>query len=316
MKINRNFLRILAVFVVGIYIVLNIGAAQSCFASGKGFSVSPMSSNATLNPGETYHGTFKISEPANGETSNYTISVRSYFVNENHVGMYGIDSDYSIMPNWITIDSPTKGTVAPNEIDEIAFTIQVPETAPAGGQYAAIIVTLDEPSEDTDGNGTALQEIMEIAHIIYAEVSGNTIRQGDIKDVSLNDFVLSGNIKGSAIIENTGNVHGNAKYTLQVFPIFSDEEVYTNEESPEVRAILPGRTLYNETIWNDTPLLGIFNVIYTVEFEGATAQISRLVIKCPVWLLFIIIFAIAAIIIYFISRAKSRKSRRKLAKTE
>ena len=159
--------------------------------------------------------------------------------------------------------------------------------------------------------GTAIKEVKQIAYTIYAEVAGDIYRQGEFIEVNVPSFLLSGDIKGLASIKNICNVHGQAKYALQVFPIFSNEEIYTNEEDPEMKMILPDRIYYNETAWENTPDVGVFNVIYTVEFEGVTMQVSRVVVKCPVWLLFIIIFAIMTMIIYFIAKIKARKKESK-----
>ena len=294
-------------FIVGVIaLVLGGTITQNNAHADTGVTLSPLNQQIVVNPGEVYEGSFRVSNQAkNTEAFNYEITVEPFYVDENYDIYYANNGDYNQIVDWITIDK-TSGTVAPNETQDIHYYVDVPDNAPAGGQYAAIKVTTTNKDTSLE-NGVNIDVRFGSAYILYAEVSGVTERSGEITAVAIPSFMFEGNIKGTSFVKNTGNVHGVAVYTLQVFPLFSDEEIYTNTEEPTKQTILPGRTLYSETIWNNTPGLGIFNVIYTVEFEGVTAQVSKLVIKCPIWLLFLVIFAIAALIIWLVMRAKSRK---------
>ena len=222
------------------------------------------------------------------------------------VDLYDLDTDKNLITNWITVAGSREGELAAGEKRVVEFSVDVPEGAPAGGQYAALVVT-SKNSSDADDDSVGINEEIAIAYLFYAEITGDVVRRGEVIDASLQGLLLSGDIKGASLIKNTGNVHGFAKYTLQVFPLFSDEEIYTNAEKPESAVILPDRTLYNETIMPNTPAIGIFNVVYTVEFEGVKTQVSKVVIKCPIWLLSVIIFAIIAIAIWIVIRIRNRR---------
>ena len=274
-----------------------------------GFSVSPMKQNIVLNPGDTYRGTFAVSNPASSENDfSYLVTVSPFYVkdDEEYTAVFDEDSDRTMISKWIQVVSPTEGTIAPNQSNEIEFIITVPEDAPAGGQYAAITVSSNN-NEETPEGGTGIREQIAIAHTIFAEIAGDTKRDGEIKELSVPSFIFSGDLTASSKVHNMGNVHGKATYKLQVFPLFSDEEVFTNEEKPNEQTILPDRTLYFETAWKNTPSFGIYNVVYTVEFEGKTAELKKMVIKCPIWMLFSVLFAIIAAIIYIGLRIKARK---------
>ncbi len=271
-----------------------------------GFSMSPMDQQIVLMPGDSYESSLRVTNPGSHTTDlDYEVVVEPFYRNDDATAIFENVGGRGEMANWITITSHQAGHLSPNETDEVTFRIDVPEDAPAGGQYASVIVSSSSNSD------AMIKETRRIGHLIYAEISGETVRSGEITNLNVPAFLLSGNISGSVAVKNTGNTHGVATYKLQVFPLFSDEEIYTNEEDPEMHLILPDQTYYAETAWEKTPEIGIYNVLYTVEFAGKTAQASKLVIKCPIWLLFIILFVVAGIAIWLATRVWGRKSKRR-----
>ena len=298
------------------YVGMMLQFRTAMAATKYGLSVAPMEQDIILNLNESRDASFTIANPSSAtEDMYYKISVEPFYVDESGNTIFEAEGDSGEIVNWITFNMPTEGKISPNEVKEVAFTIDVPDKAPAGGQYAAIFVTTtnntggeqnDGPSDENESTRMGINEIRRIGHLIYAEVAGTTVRKGEISDAVVPSFLLSGNIRGTSLVRNIGNVHGDAKYTLRVFPLFSDEEIYSNVEEPEKRTVLPERALYSETVWDHTPGIGIFNVVYTVEFEGSTAEVSKMVIVCPVWLLFLIVFAIVALVMWIVIRAKMR----------
>ena len=201
------------------------------------------------------------------------------------------------------------GIIQPNNTEIIQFYIDVPENAPAGGQYAIINVSSD--NQATADEGINIKAEYAIAHVIYAEVAGETKRSGDITKVSVPSFLFSGTISGTASIKNTGNVHSDASYTLQVFPFFSKEEVFSNEENPKTNTILPEATRTTTVNWPETPKIGIFHVIYSVEYEGVESKVDKYVIVCPIWLLIVLLTCLFVVIFSIIFGKKKEKKGKK-----
>ena len=281
-----------------------VGLVGEAFASAY-ITVSPPKQKISLVPGTTTKGTFIISSPSNSsENAEYNITVSPFTIDsKDNSAVYESNGDYNKIVDWIKLEWD-HGIIHPNETIEVRFTIDTPSDAPAGGQYASIMVGL--VNENEESNAVNIKNKYQIAHLVYADVAGETVQGGDISNVSVPSLMFSGNITASATITNTGNVHANAVHVLKVLPLFGDEEFYTNEESPEETLVMPEATRYTSVSWNETPSMGIFRVNYKVNFEGVEKEISKVVIICPLWLMFIVVMIIVLIVIKFVLGKKKK----------
>lgn len=278
-------------------------------------SVSPTYAQIVLVPGETYTGSIKVSNPADAQTNlKYAAHVGSYVKTgdgEGESSSWTADSDrresYNEILDWITL-SNEEGEVAPNGSAVITYTINVPENAPAGGQYAAILVANDTDRDKGSGS-VSIEEKMQIASLIYADVTGETVREGQILRNELPGFLTAGPLEAYSSVQNDGNVHTDATYVLQVWPLFSDEEICTNEEDPAETQVMPGTKQYHAESCNLGAVAGIFKAKQTVSIFGETSIVEKYVVLCPVWLMLIILIIIVAIIvaIVHIVRKNSKK---------
>lgn len=292
------------VFVVGKTVFADINVMMT---------VSPPVQKIILIPGETYNGVVDVSA-ANGNTIDvkYSAGVSPFNLarvgdSYNYENNFTMETDYNQIVNWISLENDS-GSVSPNNTSRIYYKIDVPMNAPAGSQYAAITVRNGNDDVNTDsGKGATITSVYQIASIIIAQVAGDTVETGNIVENSVPAFVLDGSaFKAESFVENTGNVHTDAEYTLQIWPLFSGEEICTNEENPDKDLVLPGMKKYHAQACK-LPAFGIFNVKQTVKIFDQVSTVERMVIVCPMWLLFVVIFLIILGVIYLVAKSKKRK---------
>ncbi|MBQ3476155.1 hypothetical protein IJH26_01425 [Candidatus Saccharibacteria bacterium] len=308
----KNNIKYKLLVVALLFVFSGVVGIKNVLAVGKKFAVSPMNQRVVLIPGETYHGAITVAVPSDTvEEFNYLVSLAPYSLADNETSDSNLGgSDFETVTNnnqivsWMTIDNP-EGTIQPNEQKTVSFTINVPYDAPGGGQYAALLVRENDSTEPEDDQ-MAIKEVMQMAHIIYAEVAGETREEGEILENSIPSFLLTNKLQASSIVKNNGNIHTDAEYRLQVWPMFGDEELFTNVEDPEKIMVLPGTSKYHNQEY-DLPAIGIFRVKQEVKIFGEISTVEKTIIVCPLWLLFIVVFAIVSIIIWLVIKAKSRK---------
>lgn len=279
-------------------------------------TISPPKQKIILTPGEDFDGSISISSSSTSKNDlKYSVTVGSYGLVKDESGnadYSDVDVDtvtgYNQMMEWIELKKK-QGEVAIGGVDTIPFVIHVPENAPAGGQYATIIVQNETDLNNTGGPGIAIESKVRFASSIIAEVTGKTEEKGSIVENSIPSFLLSNQLNATSLVKNEGNIHMDAEYTLQVWPIFSGEEICTNEEKPETSLIMPETERYHTQTCN-LPSVGIFRAVQTVKAFGEVSVVERTVIVCPLWLLFLILFVIIALIIWIFTKVKGSKKRK------
>ena len=283
--------------------------------------VSPTKQKISLTPGASYSGTFKVHNAGAGQFS-YSAYATPYSIkSENYDSPdYASVTNYSQMADWITFDKATAtGTLQPGEVVEVGYTVNVPEDVPAGGQYAVLMAQTDSGNAE---NAT-INTIHRVGCILYAAVPGETRYSGEIVKNNVNAFYFEPPLTVSSLVKNTGNIEATAKYKVKIYPLFSNEAVFNTEDAQEGaydRDVIPETSRFNSITWEGAPSLGIFSVEQTIEFADQVSTVKKLVLICPLWLLFIIFALLFFIIFWLVSRARDRKrggkKSRKSAKAE
>lgn len=257
-----------------------------------------------LKPGETYTGTFKV-QNTGSKAFDFKVGVSPYtVVDEYYSPNYDATNQYTDIVDWVKFSQET-GHVEPNGEVEVAYEIKVPVDVPAGGQYA--LLTAETINEENNTNNSGIVAVRRVGMIIYSNVKGNTRKTGAVIENKVPTFLFNPPVQATSIVENTGNTHANARYILQVYPLFGDEEVYTNEEDPATLTVLPETRRFNTVTWPNAPHLGIFRVKQTVTIFGESSTTEKVVFLCPIWFLFIVIALIFCGIFWIITRVRARK---------
>ena len=300
----KKLFQILAIAVafLGITAIRNTNAENNAPYIG----ISPAKSAMELIPGQTYTGSFQVTNP--GEVDfDYTISVKPYKVyGQDYQPDFTTKDTRNLITDWITFSSTTGHLKPHTSSDPIFYTITVPAEIKVCGQYAAIAATA-APNASSEGSG--ITNITSAAMIVYAAIDDcDAGLAGNVRIIEnkIPTFLLAPPLTTTSLVENNSNIHIDATYTLQVYSFFTGEEIYSNESEPMTSIIMPETNRFKAQTWENTPILGIFRVRQTVKVYDQESVEEKIVIICPLWLIVLVLFAIMMTIFWLRSRAKNR----------
>lgn len=279
------------------------------------FAVSPMIEKINLKPGETYTGVVTVANPKDAtEDFRYKATISPYSVSgEDYTADFKTMTDWSRIAEWTEIEND-EGVLKPNETKKVRYTIKVPADAPGGGQYLNIGISSNNPFAQTEG-GT-VQNIYEMASLVFATVEGEIKHDGKIVDSKIPGFITTGKPVISAKLTNDGNVHETAKTTVTVKSSIGGGQIYPKdgENSTMESTIMPQTTRVVSREIPNMPAVGVFEVTQTVSYMDEELLYSSIMIICPVWFIILVIGFIASIIgmVFYGRHLKHKKFKKEL----
>lgn len=171
-------------------------------------SVTPPLFQLSVAPGDIWQSSVKVVNGNQHELTVYAEIVRFAPQGERGHGKFlpieDADDTNATLASWIEMPrGPYR--VAPEQTREIQFFVDVPEDAPPGGHFAAILISTEPPA--TDGN-LAVRASQVVTTLFFARIDGDIVEDGAIREFSVSDtFVEKPEAEFSMRFENKGNVH-------------------------------------------------------------------------------------------------------------
>lgn len=268
--------------------------------------VSPLSVQlGELEPEKSYEGKIQVSNTGD-ESFEYEVYATPYSVtNEEYEPSFNNDTTATQIKDWFEF-SDFEGTLGPKESKEISYKVTVPADAPAGGQYAAVMV------ESKKNRGKEIVEATaRVAVLLYSHVNGETNKCGTIEDININTFVVDSKISATSLVENCGNVDLEAVYKMQVSDLFGNI-LFENQSELESKTLLPDSRRRNTVVWDGSPSVGIFNVELSVELNGESKTVKKIVIVTPLWVIFVVLGVVGLDVFWLVFSSKRKNAKKTL----
>ena len=300
MAIRTHLLSISALVALmsGLVISQNVSAA----AGGQSITMTPPSTQLTIDPGSSSTSSFKVinngndSYAVNTSVSPYSVTGEAY------------DPGFTQLPgttdvaSWVHV-SATHTTAQAHKTLEIPYTVTVPAATAPGGYYAVIFAET-APLDPSAASGVIPHN--RVGDILYITVSGPVTNSGTTTVTPLSHIQVGNQIPMEILVANTGGVHF---LSTAVFGVQGSDgkEVYKGTFD---RYVLPNTKRLISTSWTPSAPIGFYKVTATATVAGKPTSITtQQIVYIAPWLLDIVAIAIGLLGVAIIVRLVTRRKR-------
>lgn len=318
---NKQFITKFVIIFSVIASVVGTGVALSkavLAETGKNSEVtlSPTSTKLTLEPGEEISGKATV---FNSGDEKFTVNVYAspyQVANSNYDPVFETETNQTQISRWIDFER-SKFDVEPGQSADINWTINVPEDAPAGGQYATIFAEASEGEANSGSTGVEVKK--RVGTIIYATVNGETRQQGSNSPFRLPKFIISRPISTKWTVENTGNTDFEVEYDFVVENSSGDELFNRNKTLtvlPDTSRDISVGWVKDELIDGDDipPSFGVYRAKFSYSYLGSSETLEQTIVILQWWHIAVGALAVAVIIAVVVLKVKKSRSRRRYGK--
>lgn len=273
--------------------------------------ISPVSNRVTLTPGKELDYNFTVSN-IGSESFSYHVYATPYSVTDEDYNInFKDDTNRTQVSRWIkfyqedgTLSDTAQYTIGVGEKQTINYQISVPENVPEGGQYATIFAESDEVEGAMSGSG--IKTVSRVGLIVYGRTEGETDDSAEITEYSVPTFMTKGSISALSKVKNVGNTDFEAQHEFTVKSLFG-KELYSKSI---IYNVLPDTERRINLEWDNTPMLGVFQVSYSVSALDQARSGTKIVVILPIYVIVLALVLLTFLIIWAIILIRKRRERR------
>lgn len=217
LKINNTFLLLL--FIFGFLPLIT--SAQASLS----LSVSPTLFEMTASPEQEWESVVRVIN-----SNSYDIRVFADAVNFVPQGESGQSTFLPVVPGetegqtlaeWIEIQEGDI-VIPAEQTMEIPFTITVPQDAPPGGHFAAVLIGTKSLNDSPETSQLETSQV--VTSLVFLRVTGDVVEDGSIREFrSMQSISQTPEMDFELRFENKGNVHVIPRGEIKIFNMWGQE---------------------------------------------------------------------------------------------
>jgi len=271
--------------------------------------ISPVSNRVTLTAGETRDYTFNV-DNIGSEAFSFKVYANPYSVtNEKYNISFSDQTMRTQLSRWVTFKNDAGEyvnesiySVEPGQRKEISYRVKVPTDIPGGGQYAVLFAEAIPKDDNTGG----VRTVSRVGLVLFGRTNGETKEVAEILNHNLDSFYLTGKIKTTGSVKNSGNTDFRATFKIKVEKIFGG----TVFEDTKGYDVLPDTNRDIELVWEDTPAFGVYRITSTLSAIDQSRTTTKIVLILPVFIIIILLMLLTITIVWFIILFRKRQAQK------
>lgn len=309
-KGSTSKLVLAAVFLFS-FVVTPLARAQNGNAARLGITVSPVTDEFSIKPGETIVRHVKVTNPVQQVVTLYPQVLNFTTDNENgQPAFYNLNEKNTryALSDWVKF-SKEFIRVAPNENEVVDVTISAPSNAEPGGHYGAVLFSTEPPQVNDDVSQVSVVGL--IGALMLASVPGDVIQNTTIDSFDAPTVLVNGPALLSLVFNNAGNLHSKPQGEIKIRN-WSGALITALKVNEGGGNVLPdSKRRFNSKWVFDWKRFGKYSATAVVTYGNPEKQMTatRTFLLVPVWLIILLALILLALVYFIFIRRIMRRRR-------
>lgn len=271
-KIRKIFLAFTCTFLLALLVCVPNGALIA--QEKQSLSVTPPFNQLVVKPGDTFKSLIKVVNVNSFPLTVYATPVNFETADEGghpkFIPLLNDPIDKTTFAGWIEV-AREPITVAPESTASVEYSISVPDNAPPGGHFAAILIGTRPPIDETQNQPASVQTSQVVSSLFLARVAGEVKEGGQIREFSVAKS-FSSTPKAEFILrfENTGNVYVQPQGDITIYNMWGTERGFIPvNHKTNFGNVLPKSIRKFSFTWEGTPSItdiGRYKAVATIAY--------------------------------------------------